>query len=267
MCDTPEKLKSGQVVPCGKCADCIGMRRDDWFKRIYFEAYKSLYTLFVTLTYNDEHLPLAEIPVLNYPDIQKYFKRLRKIGLQFKYFGVGEYGEHYARPHYHCLFFFQKEFDFNHLETKWMNGNVHVMNANEAMIKYTLKDMLKETDIFDGVSRSLKPHIYCSKGIGISYVEQFEQWHALRPLERNFMVFQGKSKRLPRYFRNKIFTQDERILQGIDIQNSRCNLDSLPKNVSRKEIQELHHQAKIYSQVVESKRKRQISINHFNKKL
>jgi len=267
MCDSPEKLKTGQTVPCGKCADCIAMHREDWYKRIYIEADNSLFSLFVTLTYDEEHLPWADLPVLNYPDLQKYFKRLRKAGLKFKYFAVGEYGERSARPHYHLLMFFQSIFDWEKIENLWQNGNVHVMLTNEAMIKYTLKDMLKETSLFDEIPRSLKPHILCSRGIGIAYVQRMENWHASKPFERMKIAFEGKEKRMPRYFRNKIFTQDERVIQGNIIQASGRYDIPLPKNASRKEIEELHRKAS--SSVSRAKRKRdtQVKINHFNKKL
>ena len=65
---------------------------------------------FVTLTYNDEHLPDNED--LNYEDFQKFMKRLRKkfTGRKIRFFMCAEYGDDLGRPHYHaCLF----NIDFN----------------------------------------------------------------------------------------------------------------------------------------------------------
>lgn len=57
---------------------------------------------FVTLTYDDEHLP--EDHSVDLRDFQLFAKRLRKIR-KFRYYHCGEYGERYGRPHYHvCLF-------------------------------------------------------------------------------------------------------------------------------------------------------------------
>lgn len=59
---------------------------------------------FVTLTYNDEHIPLGETLVKK--DLRNFFKRLRKnTGLKIKFFASGEYGEKYDRPHYHAIIF------------------------------------------------------------------------------------------------------------------------------------------------------------------
>lgn len=73
---------------------------------------------FLTLTYDDEHLPAAfptdpatgEIlsvhSTLVKKDLQDFFKRLRKnSGQRFRYFAAGEYGSQTFRPHYHILFF------------------------------------------------------------------------------------------------------------------------------------------------------------------
>lgn len=60
---------------------------------------------FVTLTYDDEHLPVDHS--LNKAHFQKFMKRLRKRigGQEVRYFHCGEYGERLGRPHYHaCLF-------------------------------------------------------------------------------------------------------------------------------------------------------------------
>lgn len=63
---------------------------------------------FITLTYDDDHLPLGGN--LIYPDFQKFMKRLRKrFGSNIRFYCGGEYGETTYRPHFHaCLF----NFDF-----------------------------------------------------------------------------------------------------------------------------------------------------------
>lgn len=58
---------------------------------------------FLTLTYDDEHLPHGG--VLELRDWQLFAKRVRKAGLPFRYFVCGEYGDKNGRPHYHaCMF-------------------------------------------------------------------------------------------------------------------------------------------------------------------
>ena len=59
---------------------------------------------FVTLTYNDAHLPHGN--TLDLRHFQLFMKRLRKKrGKGVRFFHCGEYGDTYGRPHYHaCLF-------------------------------------------------------------------------------------------------------------------------------------------------------------------
>lgn len=59
--------------------------------------------LFVTLTYNDDHLP--EDLSLRHRDFQLFMKRLRKTVGPVRFYMCGEYGTENLRPHYHCLLF------------------------------------------------------------------------------------------------------------------------------------------------------------------
>lgn len=58
---------------------------------------------FITLTYNDQHLP--ENGSLVKSDFQKFLKRLRISKGPLRYFHCGEYGKETQRPHYHAILF------------------------------------------------------------------------------------------------------------------------------------------------------------------
>jgi len=59
---------------------------------------------FLTLTYDNENLPATGS--LNKKHFQDFMKRLRKrIGRPLRFFHCGEYGDKFARPHYHCCLF------------------------------------------------------------------------------------------------------------------------------------------------------------------
>lgn len=64
-----------------------------------------LASAFVTLTYDDEHLPYGGTLVKSH--FQKFMKRLRKSiePRKVRYFMCGEYGNQLMRPHYHALLF------------------------------------------------------------------------------------------------------------------------------------------------------------------
>ena len=46
-----------QYVPCGTCLSCRAIRRNSWVKRLEQESIHSRYSVFFTLTYDDECLP------------------------------------------------------------------------------------------------------------------------------------------------------------------------------------------------------------------
>ena len=58
---------------------------------------------FVTLTYDDEHLPVGG--TLVYRHFQLFMKRLRKSFPKARFFMCGEYGDNTSRPHYHAVLF------------------------------------------------------------------------------------------------------------------------------------------------------------------
>lgn len=92
-------------IPCGQCVGCRLEHSRQWAVRCMHEA--SLYddNCFLTLTYDDEHLPATgSLDKTHFPD---FIKRLRARGIKVRYFHCGEYGERLQRPHYHaCIFGF-----------------------------------------------------------------------------------------------------------------------------------------------------------------
>lgn len=98
--------ESSLELSCGQCVGCRLERSRQWAMRCLHES--SLYesNSFVTLTYDDAHLPTGG--TLDYPAFQKFMKRLRKrIGKPVRFYMCGEYGDENMRPHYHaCLFGF-----------------------------------------------------------------------------------------------------------------------------------------------------------------
>lgn len=78
--------------------------------RCVHEASLHADNIFITLTYDNDHLP--EHGTLRYRDYQLFMKRLlvhterhtdRPIGVRF--YMCGEYGENFGRPHYHAIMF------------------------------------------------------------------------------------------------------------------------------------------------------------------
>ena len=95
--------KVSQFVPCGKCGFCIKKAIDSWCLRLGHEMEVSSSAFFITLTYDNEHLPPGA--ELSKRDLQLFIKRLRKVNPGIRYFAVGEYGSERGRPHYHAVIF------------------------------------------------------------------------------------------------------------------------------------------------------------------
>lgn len=89
-------------VACGRCVGCRADIARSWAVRCIHEAQFYSKNSFITLTYKT----LPKNGSLVKKDLQDFWKRLRKkIGIKIRYFACGEYGENFARPHYHaCVF-------------------------------------------------------------------------------------------------------------------------------------------------------------------
>lgn len=91
-------------LPCGQCIGCRLERSRRWAIRLMHENSLHDRSSFVTLTYDDAHLPADGSLVLD--DFQRFFKRLRKQSAHpLRFFHCGEYGETSFRPHYHAIIF------------------------------------------------------------------------------------------------------------------------------------------------------------------
>lgn len=98
------KIRRELTLPCGRCIGCRVNRTQQWAMRCMHEAQMHEHSWFVTLTYDDKHLP--QFGSLHYPDFQKFMKRVRKAQLRsVRFYMCGEYGDEFSRPHFHaCMF-------------------------------------------------------------------------------------------------------------------------------------------------------------------
>ena len=99
-------------VPCGQCLGCRLDYSRMWAVRCYHESQLHDKNMFITLTYDDEHVPWSAVTgeqTLVKKDLQLFWKRLRKhfdkLGIKIRYYGAGEYGDYTNRPHYHAIVF------------------------------------------------------------------------------------------------------------------------------------------------------------------
>lgn len=99
--------RSGSLIcaPCGQCASCRLEYSRQWACRCMDESRMWKENSFVTLTFDEVNLK-DHGPSLARRDMQLFMKRLRKQrGVDIRFYGCGEYGTRYGRPHYHLLLF------------------------------------------------------------------------------------------------------------------------------------------------------------------
>ena len=123
--------RTSLVVPCGECEACRQERKNSYYARIIYvlaERPKEQYINgFLTLTFNDEHLPTTTMCDSNGEEysfscfdsmrVRKFFRQLykaiyKKFGeCDIKWIACPEYGEHTRRPHYHTIISVKRHHD------------------------------------------------------------------------------------------------------------------------------------------------------------
>lgn len=197
-------------VPCGRCAWCRRDKRNEWCLRFEIEQRDNLYTDFITLTYDDEHVPyfidesdgVFEMRASK-SDVQKFIKRLRKAGHKFKYFIVSELGPKNQRPHYHGIFFSNEKISDSDLQRTWGKGFTSSYPATPGAMRYVTKYILKGNDRDNNF-------MLCSKrpSIGASYVKESNALQTYRKTDDGVYQFTmpvvgGTLCPMPRYYKKK----------------------------------------------------------------
>jgi len=122
-------------IPCGKCMGCRLERSRQWAVRIMHESELYKDNCFITLTYNDDNLPVNGS--LDRSVMQLFMKTLRKsiFPRKVRVFYCGEYGDSLLRPHYHAILF---NYDFKD-KVLWShrNGeNYYISDELSSLWKY-----------------------------------------------------------------------------------------------------------------------------------
>lgn len=226
MCLTPLTLyrnyatMGGQktnVVPCGKCPECLRDRQNAWIFRLQQEQKVSNTAAFITLTYADAPKSFNGHDTLHSKHLTNFWKKLRKANNSSKtirYYAVGEYGTKYLRPHYHAIVFNinQKILQHNEkLSQIWGHGHVDIAKSEGGSQRYTLGYIMSGTWQPTQDDDDRQPQFQRqSKNLGINYLTpQIKNYYRSNKLP---CITQkgGQLLKMPRYYKEKIFTKDER---------------------------------------------------------
>ncbi len=187
---------------------------------------------------------------LHYQDLQDFLKRLRdfyelhldcflvdkvkvigkrkpKVYPDFKYLACGEYGDENNRPHFHICFLgldFKDKYPWHKsrkkkdrylyrsptLEKLWKYGHCDIAILEDDDVSYCAgyeqKKIKTKGDKYYKDKGLEPPKRFVSKGFGKKFVEEFKE-----VLKRDgFTFYKGKKASLPPYYRNLIYSKEEK---------------------------------------------------------
>ena len=257
------------LVPCGKCELCRDKKSREWsFRAVCESATATSMPYFLTLTYNNEHLPKCGIFK---EEIQLFLKRLRikldrlNISHNLRYVAVGEYGTKSKRPHYHMILWnFPNDSEhfrtvtsvLHFIESSWVAHNgkynsdgspvmeslgfAYCLPCKQGAISYVMKYMKKcytppkgKNPLFFLTSRK-------NGGLGAEYARKFLEHYRSHPDDTKITAtdpFTGytQTMTMPGYFRRIYFPTLSVVLpkQIRDAHTELCKLISKRISISQ----------------------------------
>lgn len=188
---------------------------------------------FITLTYNDQSVPVSNS--VSKSAWQDFMKRLRaRISpTEIKFFACGEYGDKNGRPHYHALIF---GYDFPDktlwtirrknpvyrsalLESLWSFGNSEIgrisYQSAAYVARYCMKKVVgdKSDDYYtrvspiDGNIYTVEPEFALMSrrpGLGTLWFNEF----ASDAFPSDFIIVDGRKAKPPKFYLNKLKEDD-----------------------------------------------------------
>lgn len=210
-------------IPCGKCIGCRADKSFSWTVRATHEASLHRHNRFVTLTYDDEHLPTELQP----HHLQKFLKKLRRLkdranpnvhsqrSKTIRYLACGEYGEETLRPHYHlclfnCSFADESQYGGTDLSTSqtldnlWGMGSAKIAQFTPATAGYVASYLTKtgQKTYADADGVALQPPFLRSSSkpaIGRDWLERYKT-----DCQHGYLIHDNKKAPIPRYYQKKL---------------------------------------------------------------
>lgn len=202
------------AVGCGKCIECMNQRKRQWQIRMLEEIKTRTDGKFVTLTFSSESIEALakdakteEANTIAKLAVRRFLERWRKkYNVSVRHWLVTELGHTGTeRLHLHGVIFTDED-----IEERWQYGWVYIGEyVNEKTINYITKYVTK-TDLDHP---NYVPIVLCSPGIGRNYIQssnaknnQFKG----KDTKETYRLNNGARIGLPTYYRNKLYTDEER---------------------------------------------------------
>lgn len=221
------------VLSCGRCMGCRVAKAQQWAIRCEHEAAMHASNSFITLTYDQTHVPTDFSVHLRH--WQLFMKRLRKAAGhdRIRFLATGEYGDHGLRPHYHALLFGydlpdkrhwatrngNRVYKSDHLEKVWGMGQCEIgtvtYKSSAYVARYCMKKMTGSkadqhyfrTSPVDGKQYRVATE-FCvmsrRPGVGQAWFDRY----ASDAFPSDYLIVDGRKVRPPDYYYRKLAEED-----------------------------------------------------------
>lgn len=218
------------AIGCGKCIECTKQKAYQWKTRLIEDLKTNTNAKFVTFTFNNHSLTsLSQDISTTYKGydidnaiatlaVRRFLERYRKEHkTSIRHWLITELGHNGTeRVHLHGIIWTDKPLE--NIEKHWKYGwmwkgkkiNDQIVNyVNEKTINYITKYVTK----IDQNHKNYKPIILCSSGIGNNYTNtpnsKRNKFNNTSTKE-TYTTRTGTELPLPTYYRNKLFTEQQR---------------------------------------------------------
>ena len=214
---TDERVK-WVPVGCGNCMECRKQKKREWQIRMNEEIKHDKTGKFITLTFSNEELDkliqetgIQESNAVATIAVRRFLERWRKkYKKSVKHFLITELGHNGTeRIHLHGILFTNEKTET--IKEIWKYGIIWIgQYTNEKTINYIMKYITK----VDEDHKGFKAVILTSSGIGKQYTENKHKRNKNKYQEdktdETYRLPNGAKSALPIYYRNKIYTDEEK---------------------------------------------------------
>lgn len=220
-----------KLVPCRHCIGCKLKETKEWALRIELESKQYEHNYFITLTYNDENLPMKEYSInektgekytpedfsynwkgtLYKPHTQQFLKSLRQyFKREFnhegcKFYLAGEYGTLGERPHYHLILLNTPELELKPIGMNTKTG--HPYYINERIEKIWGKGFITIGEVtWDSISYTAG---YCQKKLYGDIGQEIYAIKGQEPIFANMSRRPGIGRSYFNLYEKEIYKNDE----------------------------------------------------------
>lgn len=260
-------------VGCGRCMECMKKKSREWQARMLEDIKHNRNGIMVTLTFSDQSINELKKEIDNWQEegykesgyeldnaiaklaVRRFNERWRKKHKKaIRHWLVTELG-HQGTENIHLHGIVWTDEHKSKIEKYWQYGYVYTGEwVNEQTVNYTIKYIHK----LDEDHKEYKPKILTSAGIGGGYLKRTDYKSNKYKEEGTKEYFKTKSGHkiaLPIYWRNKIYSEEEREKLWIE------KLDKKTRYINGIQI-DISEGEEIYYQVLEQERQKNIRLGY-----